>query len=443
MIYFLLYTSIILILYSRTYKYYKLIDDPVPREQYLWFIPEKKTPAEFYNTKRSPMYTITNIGVYIATCLAIHLTFGWQTALLYAVMPTNVSGVAWATGNYYMTAVLFVTTAYYFATHYTLGIVLAPVFYFCGLHSTVSAIPFVAFMLIAHFSPLQVVYFLPLLGFLFGKRFRHGLKIRMEGHKRIGVNAGVLRPRHIFVMVKVVAYYTMLNLFPSRLGFFHHFGKDEADKSILPTPSRLFWVSLALMLAFTLWSYPISPIGFWWWILFIGIFSQFTTFGQFITERYMYLANVGFCLLIATFLAPYPIIYAVLVTLWFYRSHIYIPAWKHNINLFSYSISAFPYTPENYNNVAAYYIENKQWSKAIEPLLLVIKYGEGGKDKNYANLANCFVNTKRFDKALYCMKEVMRVSKDEKLRKATQDAIFTAQDKQRKLSRIQKDLESL
>jgi len=400
MIEFLGITAVILILYGRTYKYNKLIDDPVPREGYLWTLTEKKVDYKFYDEKRSLLATFTNIGTTIATCLAIQMCWGWQAALLYAILPTNVSATSWTTGNYYQTTVLFVVTAYYFFIQQTWwGIILSVIFYWSALESTVSAIP-LPFVLSFGYGWLASPLMIPLTLFLTGKRFTYGLKKRKEGHEKIGVRAGYIHWTRIFVIVKCISFYCFINFWPSRLGFFHDYCKDEAKVSKISSPTRKFYIGLVMIGAFTFWGWGINPLMTVWFLLFVGLYSQYVTFGQFLSERYMPVANVGFCVLMAQFLDPYPIIYAIIATLYFYRSHIYIPAWKHNRNLFSYSISNFPWASENYTNLASFYIERNQHFQAISPLLMAVKCAELVDYKLYTNLANCYGTSGLHEKAL-------------------------------------------
>lgn len=414
MLFFIL--GLILLLYARTWKYYQMIDDPIPRGAYLHHYPEKpeSVPIEFYETKRTPTYTLTNIGVFLGVCGAIWANFGPYVALLYAIMPTNVSGVAWATGNYYMTTVLFVMVAYFFQTSMPsmYGVVPGAIFYYTSMHSTVSAIPYSLYMLVTHWNPFLLINLIPLGLFLFGKKFRSNVRRRIEGHKKIGVEAGKLHPRAVFVMIKVVAYYIALNLWPSRLGFFHAFEKEEIAYNRFAKPTRPFWLSLILIIVFFIWGWSVSPVAILGWFFFIGIHSQFTLLGMVMAERYMFIANVFFCLLVATYLSPYPILFTILATLWFYRSHLYVPAWKHNANLFSYSISAFPYTPENYGNLAGYYMQKGDYQKSIQPLLLQAKYGVGNKLGIWINLASCYGHLGRLEASLHCTEEALKICKD-------------------------------
>lgn len=388
--------AVILFIYVRTHDSYKLIDDPVPRSGYLREGP-RAVHYSFYDNKKPLFNTVVNIGTFIATTAYIYILWGWKAALLYAVLPTNVSGVAWTTGNYYMTTVLFTLTAYWLLQVNTVWAVIgAMLFYYAALHSTISAIPFAFYM-----AWTGNYWMLPiLLAFLCGDRFRGGLKLRKEDHEKKGQVAGEFNWKSIFVVPKTIAYYIVLNCYPARLGFFHTYGKTESDAGRLYKPSEMFWLSLSLIAVF--WyvgsMYDIRMVI--WWFLFIGIFSQFTTFGQFIAERYMYLANVGWCVLAAKFLQV-EWLYASVAALYLYRTLLYVPAYKHNRTLFNYGVTNFPACPENYLNLSSFYIERGAWRDAIKPLLCSIQFTSGNKSGLYMNLANAYASNGQFDKALY------------------------------------------
>ena len=103
---------IILFLYYRTYKYEYLIDDPVPRDKvYLWGA--QRVRSDWYERTRPLAGTIINILVFMGCTGYIHLMWGFKAALIYSVFPLNVCGVAWRTGNYYQTCVLFCLATLY------------------------------------------------------------------------------------------------------------------------------------------------------------------------------------------------------------------------------------------------------------------------------------------------------------------------------------------
>lgn len=127
----------------------------------------------------------------------------------------------------------------------------------------------------------------------------------------------------------------------------------------------------------------------------MGLFSQFIIYGQFIAERYTYVPNVAFCILLTSFITS-PIIYTIIVTLYFYRSLTYVPAYKSNQNLFSYGISQFPRCPENYNNLGSFFIERGDHYSAIKPMLLAERLTVGNKFGIYVQLANIYSKCRQY-----------------------------------------------
>ena len=414
---------IILILYVRTYKYNNLIDDQTPRSGVLLVIGERPDHYSFYDKQRPIMATVTNIGVFMAACAWIYVIWGFWPALLFAVLPTNVCGVAWTTGNYYMSTVLLNLCCHWFVLNFGLiGIGIGSAFYTAALGSTVNAIPYAFVLMLLKPSWQNALMFLPLLSFLFGYRFRTGLKLRKDKHKLIKIDSEKTGLSKIFIMVRVTAYYIMLNFWPSRLGFFHDF--SNMPEAHIEKPNRLFFLSCALLILFAILGWQYSPDGTIWFFLFIGVFSQFTTFGQFVAERYMVLANVGFCLIVASYFANIEITLWVIATLWFCMSWGYIRAYKNNVSLCSHSIVSFPNCPSNYNNLASHYLERGQRDKAIEPLLCALHFTKGASPGTHINLCNCYASVGHFQKALYHNQEALKgCSEDlvEGLRKQAND----------------------
>lgn len=400
-----IYIPIILLLYFRTWKYNYLIDDFVPRSGVLLVLGERPKDYKFYDTRRPYLATITNVGVFIAACVYIHLIWGPWPALLFAVMPTNVCGVAWNTGNYYMSTVLLTLAGhYYLITYGLIGLGICHAFYTAALGSTVNAIPYAIVQLLNNPSWESASLLIPLALFLFGKRFQTGLKLRKDKHKLIKIESGRVTWRAIFTMTKVVGYYIALNLWPSRLGFFHEYPKYAHNNRA----DRLFYLNAILIIVFFILGYQYNREGIIWWFLMIGVFSQFTTYGMFIAERYMVLANVGFCLVICSYFEHSKEALIVLATLWFCKSWSYIRAYKNNLSLLSHSISSFPGTPENYNNLASHYLERGQRDKAIEPLLCALHLSTNKSSGTHINLANCFASCGYYQKALFHTEEALK-----------------------------------
>ena len=423
-----LYIPIILFLYYRQYKFKMLIDDPVPRDGYLYELP-RKPHFSFYDKKRPLMATLCNIGTFMAVCGYLHHLFGWQVALMYAVFPLNVSGVAWNTGNYYMSTVLLVLAGYSFVGVY-FGTVTA-LFYAAALNSTISSVPFVLLVLP---SPWGWVSLIPLLTFLKGKRLTTGLKQRKKVHDKAGIESGKWKLSNFYFHVpRTLAYYIYLSFYPKSLGFFHTLGKGERHQS-----KQWILLSSLLVLVFAIWSFSINPQAALSWFIFIALFSQFIIYGQFVTERYTFIPNVFFCILVCSFI-EHIIPYTILMTLYFYRSLIYIPAWKSNQNLFSYGIAQFPECPENYNNLGCFYQERGEYFSAINPMLLAEKLSVGNKFGIYVQLASIHSKLKQYSKASKWINKALDIAPLDRM----QDLMENRNEIERRMYRVQSNEKQL
>jgi hypothetical protein len=400
---------IIILLYYRTYRYNLLIDDPVGRGGYLYEL-AKKVDYVWYDKRRSLASVVINIATYVSTCGYIYIMFGWKAGIMYAVFPLNVSGVAWNTGNYYMSTVLLCMASLYWIPPglaewgQIAMMALSLAFYTAALNSTLIALPFGAISL---FYPLGYCNIFPLLMFLTGKRLRVGISKRRGSHDSMGVESG-FRWKNFYHVPRVLAYYIFLSCYPVRLGFFHSFGKKGEHQTW-----RWWWISWLVIISFFVWGISIDWKAGVFWFLSIGVFGQFIIYGQFVTERYTHLANVWFCVLMSKFL-PYELFWVV-CTLYFCKSLLYIPVFKSNERLFGHSATQFPEAGENWVNFGSYYIERGKTFEAIKPLLLAERLVEGDKYGVYVDLANCYAQNGFFQKALEWTEKALGVATKDKV----------------------------
>lgn len=390
--------AVVLTLYVKTYKYNILLDDEVPRSGYLNVLttdPGVRPLPGYYDHRRPWLATFTNVGTHILCVWLMYLNFGFWPALLFAVCPTNVCGVAWTTGNYYMFTVFYVLVTFYFANHGGwFGNIGAFVFFWVSLETSVSSIPYPFFALVTQFGLASGSLFVPLVLFLTGKRFTNGLKKRKDLHEDHRLESGKIYLKKFCVVPKTMAYYICLSLFPNRLGFFH----DSIRVLDHKTVDKYFWLSTTVVVLFTTWGIGVDWQMTLFWLLFMGLFSQYITFGMFIAERYMFLPNVAFCVLLAKFLPPSWLI--CVASLWAYRTFVYTRSYRDNETLFRDSCRAFPETAENYNNLAAIYMERHQPELALAPLLAGLKLDKTPTFNAIFNAAMCFEGIGRFQDAL-------------------------------------------
>ena len=416
----ILITLIVLLLYLRTWNYQYLIDDICDRHHYLTTMTsEIDNDKSFYDKKRTPMYCITNIATLLFTSLCIHLIWGFYPALLFAVFPLNVSSTSWKIGNMYLTSVFLCLVSYYFMLNYGLfGILLSIPFYIGALHSSVNcfAFPFVTYLLT--FNPLSFLYVIPLVAFLTSPRFLNGLKKRVNLHENMRVDeAGKFNIKRLFIMVKVLTYYIYVSVIPRHLGFFTNWGLYAHNIK----RDTIYYLSLILNIVFFIWGWQIDPKMIIWWYGYMAIFSQYAIYGMFTAERYTYFGNVAFCVLISKALAPYPFIFAILATIYFCRSWMYVKAFRSNRALFQASIEAFPDTPENYNNLGTDWLRKRAFHRALECFMIAYRLSKWRSGNLLHNLAMASYKTANYQKGLAYIQEGL--SKD-KFPKDRMDKIF-------------------
>ena len=393
----------IFVLYLRTWfgkdRHYYIIDDNVRRWGYLYDVPVSSPPPDFYAKRPHPWRHFFLVFTHCLNVWVISELFGWQVAMLFAFSPLSVNGTAWITGGYYAVTMFLTLTAYYFVVTFpgAFGLLTGSLFFTAALGSTITCIgvPFV-FLLMGNIQGL--ILFFPLAMYLSGKRFRTGFNIRNMGKKDI------ITYRKIAVMTKVMAYYIKLCLWPNKLAFFREFGynytKDEKRKKEMDSFNKLFWQSLGVIALFAGIGWQFSPLGVIWFLVTLAPFTQFKVLGQFVAERYLYLPQLGIYLILASALSNYPIVLAVLATLYFYRSHLYIPAFRNITNLYKNGILNEPNCISNYANLGERYLHLGQLHRALR------LFQEGLKRDPmdflcHTNLAAYWISVKNYQMAIF------------------------------------------
>lgn len=344
----------IFVLYIRTLDYHFMIDDVVRRWGYLYCVPETSPPSSFFDSKPSKWRHLFLIITHALNVFVINLLWGWKVALIFAVHPLSVPCTAWITGGYYSVTAFLTLTAYYFIhTYNLLGGLIGSVFFTAALGSTITCLGFPFLFLFGEHQGLMCLW--PLVMYLFGKRFITGFGIRNSGQK------DVISWRKLAVMPKVVAYYLLIALVPNQLCFFRQFGFEYTRNSKMEKNVNSFnfefYLSSAFLVLFAYVGWHISPFATLWFFCMIGPFCQFKMLGQFIAERYSYLPNIGIAILLGTALNNYSYLFTILVVLYTYRSHVYIPAYRHMKDLYLDGMRNYPECVTNYANLAEYYIQ--------------------------------------------------------------------------------------
>ena len=358
--------ALVFALYLKTLNYNYVIDDNVRREGYLYDVPLESPGEAFFNTRPSRMYRLFMISMHCVNVSIIYMLWGWGPALLFAVHPIGVWGTAWVTGNYYATTAYFTLIAFYILNTFpnVWGAIAAIPIYMAALNSTVCAINF-PFIFLFTSTPWGLAMALPLIGFLNGKKFKTGIKIRLRFHMNKKVDASFTW-RRLILMTKVMARYIYLAFVPYKLGFFSPFGTDLRDDQEkydrIHSMNKEFWYSLLLCVTVGVVGLIIHPQGTIWFFVLMSLHTQWNLTGQFFAQRYLYLPIVGLCVVFGTVLQAYPLLMAIVATILVVRTWQYIPAWRSQEFMWKNDMETYPGCAKAYSNVAQYYM-NKDLKK--------------------------------------------------------------------------------
>ncbi len=378
----LLIIGLVFALYWRTLSYNYIIDDNVKRNGYMYEVPLTAPDPKIYFSRPSKWYRCFMIGMHCVNTWLIYMLWGWCPALLFAVHPQCVWGVAWVTGNYYATTAYFTLISYFILTHYPniWGALVAMPIFAAALNSTICCVSF-PFIYLFIGQPWGLCLMIPLAIYLKGKRFTTGIKIRDSFSENKPVKANFTYKR-LFLMTKVTAKYIVDCIYPDRLGLFGPFGHALRDRQEVydryHSPNVHFWASLFVCLSVGISGLFISPVGTFWFFVVIALHSQWRLTGQFYAQRYLYLPIIGLCVIVGTAIQPYPIVVTAIVTFLVLRTHIFIPAFKNIETLYLNDRDAFPEYAQVYNNIAQFYIniENKKPWRVNEIGYLLFKSEE-------------------------------------------------------------------
>ena len=354
---------IIVLLYAKSLNYNYVIDDYVRREGYLWIVPTQGQDPKFYDTKPTWYYRAFMIGMHIVNSFLVYTLFGWQGALLFAVHPLSVWGVVWVTGNYYATTAYFVLISYFFITTlpHIIGIPVGLIFFFAALHSTADALTFPFFFLLTG-NWLGCLTFIPLAIFFNQKRWKTGIKHRTFIVKGKRVESLKWEWRRPIFMTKVMGRYIDTFLFPMKTYYFGSWGErireDKKEWDFYHSANREFWVALVLCCSVFAIGLSTNPTATLWFFVLMGIHSQFTILGQPFAQRYLYLPQIGLCVVVGSLLPTY----AVFALAGFYacRTMATIPNWKCQEDLLTNEFKMNPERGSAFSAISQYYISRKK-----------------------------------------------------------------------------------
>jgi hypothetical protein len=191
------------------------------------------------------------------------------------------------------------------------------------------------------------LWFMPLVWLFNWKRFFSNVKQKVDSE--MFYEDKQIKPEKLVLFTKTLGYYFVNGILPIKNTFYHSFlqscagaGKDKA----YTMKCRWFWIGVAVlaMIGFywTCRPWDISSFALLWWAFAIAPFCNAFRVHQEISERYMYLPNVGFMFFLATILMPYPWLAAFFVGGYVFKMWFYMDAYQDDFYLTEWASLASP-----------------------------------------------------------------------------------------------------
>ena len=353
----LLIIGIVFLMYARTLEYKFIIDDHDHVKD-----PKDTTPKfwlrlweHFYGIKVTnlPLAHAFSILVHSAVCCLIYLVFGKNnisllTAILFAINPINNQCSIWLSGRAYAisTALLL------------MGMVIPitlPLFY--GLANWWTINTLLAPLLFLKFKPHWFGLLLPLGFLLVSNKIKECRTAGVNRYKGATDVMAEISLRKLVIVFKTLGYYIWLCLFPMKVGMCHSylstFGltKPETDKWFKVDAYFFLGVSVTLLVIANFFiKFPIPLFGLFWFVLFSLQWLNLIVISHLISERYVYLANIGLMYVLSSLIINTPLMW-VFLTFYAVRLYYFIPAYKDLVSYWKSNTENFPDVAMGWNQV--------------------------------------------------------------------------------------------
>jgi len=398
--------TVVLVMFWRTFKYGYIIDDlesVKPKDQ-----ETKKFFKRVWEHLRGQKYTdsrlahILSTGLHCINCCLVYLALGrtdlsFLAAILFAINPVNNSGSMWLSGKPYSMGTMLLLIGLWILP-------LMPFIYGFTIWWSPNAL-FFPMIFLMH-EPWWYFLLLPMIGYLFSKKFRSTLKTRIKGGTDEMV---VIAPRKLILVCKTLGYYFKHCLFPVRIGmchsYLHTFGLTEKETKVWYKLDKYFFLGLALILlcipAFINRASPFC-FGYLWFIFLTLQWCNFVMVNHPITERYIYLPTIGLMYMLATMIIGTPFMWMFLV---FYatRMFYFMPAYENVMTFWKSNTENFPGVAMGYNQYGLGLLSFGNTGSAVDVWVKGIQQRPNDFRISF-NLANVLIGSKMFPQAMGFLK---------------------------------------
>lgn len=285
------------------------------------------------------------------------------TVLLFIVHPTCLQAVAWPSAIGYILSLICIcasllishwTMANLDLTHIIIGLGGLAFFQVWGVYA--QGIPLATCTIMLLLGQWQLAIFSGLISGAITFNNLYGyVKHRKEEFKKQSMEQSTsFSWRKPIVALKTIAYYFYLTVWPARLGLYHTWG-FHYEKGI----ERWDWRAVSGLLLFcgSVWLFFHTGIevklGILWFYAFIFLFLNWITAQQWVTERYLYIPVIGFCLIFSSYV-PLPV-YCLVFGAFLARTLCHVATYDNEIRFYLSNTWNFPKSEVAHGNLGVAY----------------------------------------------------------------------------------------
>lgn len=283
---------------------------------------------------------------------------GYNTALyacaFWAVNPMLNQNVVWISGRPYLFgAFLALVAMNCWQNPIAFGL-----FYGLAVVTNISIFFVPVILLIIHPHSWQTITYIalmvlagaPFIMWKFNKRFTAGLIIDRENFN--------WRMRKFNTFMRIVAYYIWTLFVPVRMGWYHQAGFRYNDKW-----EKFNYLTLIGLVCFAFLLYGFKLSG-WWFILGLLPNSNIYATNSFLQDRYLYFCSIGIALIIAPYLAAYPVLFYCVMTFYVARTYMYSRNLKDDESLYRENWRLHKRSDYAINNLSFFLIQQHRYEEA-------------------------------------------------------------------------------
>lgn len=329
-------------------------------------IPQGKLPIRHHFLSIFVL-NITSLVTYIALKPIIGEWAALLSVLIFIVHPCTTQGVAWISGLAYPLSLLWISSTIllmqFFYAHQTLNhaIWVIPTFciiQFLAIHAifATTAMTWALLLFLGYWQFAILAFILSVI--MCFDQIRKTINLRIDEFKKQNMEQStVIGPGKIVVMAKTLAYYICHSIAPIKMGLYHEWG-FHYSKDIERRDWR-FWAGFAALCAMTYIFFTTDIIGIklgiLWYLIFSAGFLNLITAQQFVTERYIMLANLGLGMIIATLTYNYFWVYSLIFGLYLCRTWTHLPSYDNELRFYQSNNWNFPKSEVALGNLGVTY----------------------------------------------------------------------------------------